>query len=80
MDKINVTLNHSNKKIDKEWESQWEYNYNFNITKKGENLTLVFLLFTNPTDIYYPNIDYKDIIEQKIEKSYEELYIWITVE
>jgi uncharacterized membrane protein len=80
MDKINVTLKHTNKKIDKEWESQWEYNYTFNITKKGENLTLVFLLFNTSTDIYYPSIDYKDIIEQKIDKSYEGLHIWITVE
>ncbi len=80
MDKINVTLNHSNKKIDKEWESQWEYYYTFNITKKGENLTLFFLLFTTPTDRYDPVIDYKDIIKQKIEKSNEELHIWINVE
>jgi uncharacterized membrane protein len=80
LDKINVTLNHTNIKIDKEWESQWEYNYNFNITKKGENLTLIFLLFNTSTDIYYPTIDYKDIIEQIIDKSYQELHIWITIE
>jgi uncharacterized membrane protein len=80
LDKINVTLNHTNIKIDKEWESQWEYNYNFNINKKGENLTLIFLLFNTSTDIYYPTIDYKDIIEQIIDKSYQELHIWITIE
>lgn len=80
MNKINVTLNHTNKKIDKEWKSQWEYIYTFNISKKGENLTLLFLLFKTPTNIYYNTNDYKEIIEQKINTSYEKLHIWITVE
>jgi uncharacterized membrane protein len=79
MYKINTQLNHSNKKIEKGWKSQWSYNYTFNITKKGENLTLAFLLFTKPTDNYDYDNDYKDIIKQKIDNSYEELHIWINV-
>jgi len=79
MDKINISLNHSDKNTQIEWESQWEYNYTFNITKKGENLTLAFLLFKTPTDNFDYVKDYKDIIEQIIDNSYEELHIWITV-
>ncbi|MCJ7572540.1 MAG: DUF1616 domain-containing protein [Candidatus Thermoplasmatota archaeon] len=79
VDKINITLNHTDKNIDKEWEPQWEYNYTFKISKKGENLTLAFLLFKTSTDSYNYTKDYKDIIKQKIDYSYEELYLWITV-
>ena len=79
MDKINISLDHTAKNTEKEWESQWEYNYTFNITKKGENLTLAFLLYKTPTDSYDHSKDYRDIIEQKIDISYEELHIWITV-
>jgi len=79
MDKINISLDHTDKNTEKEWESQWEYNYTFNITKKGENLTLAFLLYKTPTDSFDYTKDYKDIIEQKIDISYEELHIWITV-
>jgi uncharacterized membrane protein len=79
MDKINTRLIHYNKKIEKEWKTQWNYNYTFNITKKGENLTLAFLLFTTPTENYDYDKDYKDIIKQKIDNSYEELHIWINV-
>lgn len=79
MDKINTSLNHYNKKIEKGWKSQWNYNYTFNITKKGENLTLTFLLFTTSTDNYDYDKDYKEIIKQKINNSYEELHIWINV-
>ena len=80
MDKINISLIHSDNNIQIEWESQWEYYYTFNINKKGENLTLAFLLFTAPTDNFDYAKDYKDIIEQKIDNSYEELHLWITVD
>jgi len=79
MDKINISLNHSDINTQIEWESQWEYNYTFNSTKKGENLTLTFLLFKTSTDNFNYFKDYKDIIEQIIDNSYEELHIWITV-
>lgn len=79
IDKINTRLNHIDKNTEKGWESQWEFNYIFNITKKGENLTLAFLLYKTPTNSYDYTNDYKDIIEQKINNSYKELYIWITV-
>lgn len=79
IDKINTRLNHIDKNTEKGWESQWEFNYIFNITKKGENLTLAFLLYKTPTNSYDYTNDYKDIIEQKIDNSYKELYIWITV-
>lgn len=78
MDKINTTLSHTDKNNEKAWESQWEYNYTFNITKKGENLTLAFLLFTTPTENIYDK-DYKDRIEQKIDNAYQDLYLWINV-
>lgn len=80
MDKIDITLDHTDINTEKTWESQWEYNYTFNITKRGENLTLAFLLFTTPTDTYDYDTDYKNTIKEKIDNSYEALYLWITVD
>jgi uncharacterized membrane protein len=80
MDKINTRLDHTDINTQKAWESQWEYNYTFNITKKGENLTLAFLLFTTHTDSYEQNKDYRETIKEKIDNSYEALYLWITVD
>ena len=79
MDKINITLDHTDINSEEKWKPQWQYDYTFNITKKGQNLTLVFLLFTNHTKSYDYNKDYKDEIEQKILNAYEKLYLWINV-
>ncbi len=79
IDKINTRLNHTNNKTEKEWKPQWQHNFTFKTDKKGENLTLTFLLFTTPTNDYNYDEDYKDIIEKKLNNSYEELHIWINI-
>jgi uncharacterized membrane protein len=67
--KINTSLIHTPVDIDKPWEPQWEYNYTFNISRKGD-FKLFFLLFTTPTEDYSFEQDYKDIAEQKISNAY----------
>jgi len=39
----------------------------------------MFLLFTEPTGKYYPDEDYQDMAEQKINNAYRELHLWINV-
>ena len=77
MDKISIDLNHTtaNEKI---WKMQWEYNYTFQIKRKG-NYELTFLLFTTPTDEYIRYEDYKSIAKQKIENAYERTYLELNV-
>ena len=75
MDKIAVMLNHTPVNIEEPWEPQWEYNYTFNINKKG-NFKLAFLLFTTPTEDYSYDKDYKDIAKQKIDSAYREVHLW----
>ena len=79
INKINTRLDHTDINSEEKWKPQWEYKYTFNITKKGDNLTLAFLLYKTPTDNLEYNIDYRDIIEQKIDYSYQDLYLWINV-
>ena len=79
MDKINVILDHTSTNIQGVWEPQWEYNYTFNVNKKGENFKLTFLLFKTPTDDYIYNKDYKDITEQKLISAYGETHLWINL-
>jgi uncharacterized membrane protein len=79
MDTITVTLNHTPVDIEASWKPQWEYNYTFNISQKGEYLKLAFLLFTTPTDTYNHDIDYKDSIAEKITNAYRETHIFVTV-
>ena len=78
MDKINIALDH--KPIDTEGsrEPQWEYNYNFNVTRNGD-FKLVFLLFTKTTEDYSYDKDYKDIAELKINNAYRQNHLWINV-
>jgi len=82
MDKINVTLDHKTIDIEKGQLLQWEYNYTFNFTKKG-NFKLVFLLYTSPTIDYFKIQDYKMIANQKIDNefttAYRTTYLWINV-
>jgi len=77
MDKITLELNHTiaNEKI---WKMQWEYNYTFQIKRKG-NYELTFLLFTTPTDEYIRYEDYKSIAKQKIDNAYERTYLELNV-
>jgi len=79
LDKINTTLDHEAINIEEPWEPQWEYNYNFSITKKG-SFKLAFLLFTKQTQNYDHTIDYSNIAEEKIDKAYRSLHMWLTVE
>ena len=39
----------------------------------------MFLLYKTETDDYYPDIDYKDNIKEKINNAYEDLYLWLSV-
>ena len=78
MDKINIELDHIPIDIEESWKPQWEYNYTFYIDKKG-NFKLAFLLFTEPTENYDRNFDYKDITDEKINNAYRELHIWLNI-
>lgn len=76
MDKMTTTLKHENIDIEKQWMPQWEHNYTFSINKTGD-FKLAFLLFTSETDDYSSDIDYTDIIEEKISSAYRECHLWI---
>jgi len=78
IDKITIILNHTPADIEKRWEPQWEYNFTFNITRKG-NFKLTFLLFSTPTENYTYNKDYKGLAEEKINNAYRETHLWVTV-
>ncbi len=82
MNIINVTLNHTPIDIEERWKSQWEYNYIFNINQSGL-FKLAFLLYTEPTENYSYDKDYKDIAKQKIDSTYSTAYrtlhLWINV-
>ena len=82
MDKINVTLNHTTIDIEERWKPQWEYNYIFSINRSGV-FKLAFLLYTEPTEDYSSDKDYKDIAKQKIDSTYSTAYrtlhLWINV-
>ena len=80
MDKISVMLTHTPVNIKGLWTPQWEYNYTFIIDKEGEHLKLMFLLFTTPIkETYSYDINYKDIIEEKINNVYRETHLFITI-
>jgi len=78
MHKVNVALNHTQANIEELWEPQWEYNFTFNITRKGK-FKLLFLLFTTPTENYSFETDYINIVEQKINSSYRATNLWLDV-
>jgi len=75
---IQTKLNHTTINIEESWKPQWEYNQTFSIDKTG-NFKLAFLLFTEPTEEYSHDIDYKDIAKEKIDNAYRETHIWIQV-
>ncbi|MBE3093547.1 MAG: DUF1616 domain-containing protein [Actinobacteria bacterium] len=77
MDKITLDLNHTTAN-EKEWKMQWEYNYTFQIKRKG-NYKLTFLLFTTPTEEYIHYEDYKSIAKQKIATAYERTYLKLNI-
>jgi uncharacterized membrane protein len=78
MKKITQQLNNKLITNDKEWKSQWQYNYTFQI-KRGGEYKLTFLLFTTPTQNYTINKDYNNIAKQKIGYAYERTYLELKV-
>jgi len=78
IDNLNIMLNHTPIDIEGAWEPQWECDYTFSISKKG-NFKLAFLLFTEPTEEYYHDVDYKDIAKEKIDDAYRETHLWLSV-
>jgi len=78
IDKVVVTLNHTEITNDKNKTKKWEYNYTFTLSKFGY-YKLAFLLFTTPSEVYDSQKDYKDSIYQKIKNSYRELHLWFYV-
>jgi uncharacterized membrane protein len=74
LEKINITLP-SSKSNDDLWKPQWSYNYTFSLNISGEELKLVFLLFTKPTKVYHTDRDYNNSIDQIINSAYQELYL-----
>jgi uncharacterized membrane protein len=82
LDKINSTLPPEPINLENFSESQWEYNYTFHINRKG-NYKLVFLLYTNQTQNYIKNEDYKTIAAEKVDEehttAYRSIYLWINV-
>lgn len=79
VDNIEVDLNHTPLTVEDSWTPQWEYPYTFNLSKKGENLKLAFLLFTKHTGTYAVNHDYNELAEEKLNTAYRVLSLWITV-
>jgi hypothetical protein len=73
-----ASLEHKPIDIEGKWEPQWEYNYTFNINKKG-NFKLAFLLFTEETEQFNTEFNYKDIAEDRINNSYREIHLYLNV-
>ena len=78
MDKITTTLNHSTIDLETSWSPQWEYTYNFSINTTGHN-KLAFLLFIEATDDYTQGLDYHNIADDKLNKAYRDLHLWLHI-
>ena len=78
LDKINIKLKHRDVNIEEKWKPQWEQQYNFSITKKG-NFKLAFLLYNKNTEEYNKYQDYQNISEEKIKKAYRSLHLWLNI-
>jgi len=77
MGKIEVQLNSTPVNVEKEWKKQWEYNYSFNFTRKGQ-YKLAFLLFTDNKDNFTAGKDYPEE-SGRLSEAYRECHLWITV-
>jgi uncharacterized membrane protein len=73
-----VQLNHTSINVEKEWNTQWQKNHTFNLSRQG-HFKLVFLLFTTSIGHYIPNKDYRDEAEYFFKSAYREVHLWITV-
>jgi len=78
LDKLSVTLDYLVYNPGQLWKSQWEYLYNFHFNKTGR-YTLTFLLYTSPTPNYQNSENYWKIGEEKIQSSYENIYLWLNI-
>lgn len=78
LDTITTTLAHQPLNIEEPWKPQWSYNYTFRINTTG-TYKLAFLLFTNPTQTYEPEIDYQTLAEEKLSSAYRTNHLWITI-
>ena len=78
VDNLHTKLNHTPINIEGAWEPQFEYNYTFNLEKKGR-FKLAFLLFMQPTENYSYDVDYKGISKEKIDDAYRETHLYIQV-
>lgn len=83
LDHITCTLPHQPLNLVDTATSQWEYNYTFNITKKGF-YKVVFLLYTTDIYRYSKNQDYRFMAYEKVDNdqinAYRNLYLWINVQ
>ncbi|MEA2055061.1 MAG: DUF1616 domain-containing protein [Candidatus Thermoplasmatota archaeon] len=77
MKKIEVQLNFTTPNMEEEWKSQWEYNYSFNITKRG-SFKVAFLLFKGETNEFIEGNDYPEE-EKRLSQAYRECHLWITM-
>ena len=75
MNKIEVRLNSTSIDIEGEWKPQWEYNYSFNITKKG-HFKIAFLLFKSKTEDFVIGNDYAGEAD-RISRAYRECHLWV---
>jgi len=78
-DKFTVSLKHVPINIEESWKPQWEKNYTFSVNRRGD-FKLAFLLFSQETEAYNKNFDYKNIAKEKIESAYRNLHLWLNVE
>ena len=79
MDSFTVNLKSIPIDIESEWEPQLEYIYNFSVSRKG-TFKLTFLLFDEVIkQRYFKEPDYVEIAEQRINKAYRSLHIWLNV-
>lgn len=82
MDRINTMLPSKPINLEELSTSQWEYNYTFNISQKG-NYKIVFLLYITAEQMYMRNYDYNMTALEKVEEdhttAYRTVYLWINV-
>jgi uncharacterized membrane protein len=79
LDSIPVTLPSTPVSTEQPWTPEWQQNYTFAITKKGD-LRLTFLLSTTPSGSYNHQDDYQTIAAEKINGAYRELHLWLSVQ
>ena len=77
LDKIEVLLPAYKLNIEDESESQWQYDYQVNISNLSGFYKLQFFLYTHSTDEYEKSFNYYHIADEKIQMAYRTVHIWI---